>query len=309
MPEMRFIELQKELFSLFGNGDIDDALLLIDRIKTEFPERLDKIVFWEACAFSIQGKKEEAVAALRTGLIEGVWWNPYILTADPDLKGLQAHDGFREIVKKCEEIFSGQKKSAAPELFVYGNHQSEIGLFAMHARGTNVKDFAPYWLNEKGEDLYLYGFPQSSQIFGYHAYCWDDQETAVKEIVQAYKDFKRISHTKSDIIGGASQGGKLSIELSLSKKLPAINGFIAVIPAIKDLAPIEALLKDNEYSSLKGCIITGDQDPFYKNVLELMSLFEKSHIDCKLIVKEGLGHFFPQDFPELLSEAISYILR
>ncbi len=308
MSEGMFVERQKELFSSFKAGDMNEVLALIQQIKLEFPERLEKIRFWETCAYSILGKAQAAVAALQEGLKEGIWWNPYILTADPDLRNLQTHDGFKKIVEQCEEIFSTQKENATCELFVYGNRQSEIGILCMHARGTNVKDSAPYWLHEKDEQSYLFGFPQSSQVFGYQAYCWDDQEIALKEVEQAHKEFHKVSHIRSQIIGGASQGGKLAIELSLSKALPGIKGFIAVMPAIKNVAAIEALLKENDYSDLKGYIIIGDQDPFYQNTLDLMAILKAKKIDCQLIVKEGLGHFFPDDFSNMLTEAVAYIV-
>ena len=308
MSEGKFVERQKELFSSFEKGDMNEALALIQQIKIEFPERLEKIRFWEACAFSTLGKEQAAVATLQEGLKEGLWWNPYILTADPDLRNLQTHDDFKKIVEQCEEIFNTQKENATCELFVYGNRQSEIGILCMHARGTNVKDSAPYWLHEKDEQSYLFGFPQSSQVFGYQAYCWDDQEIALKEVEQAHKEFHKVSHIRSQIIGGASQGGKLAIELSLSKALPGIKGFIAVMPAIKNVAAIEALLKENNHSGLKGYIIIGDQDPFYQNTLDLMDILKANKIDCQLIVKEGLGHFFPEDFSNMLSEAVAYIV-
>lgn len=309
MSEREFVERQKELFSLFGKGNMNDASSLIGKIKAEFPKRLDKIIFWEACVLSNQGKADEAIAALQEGLKEGIWWNPYILTADKDLQNLQTHHEFKKIVLKCEEILNSQQKGTAAELFIYGHPQSEIGIFSMHARGTNVKDFAPYWLSEKGETSYLLGFPQSSQIFGCNAYCWDDQGSAINDIKQAFKTFREKYPTKSAIIGGASQGGKLSIELCLGSTLPEIKGFIAVMPAVKDAAAIETLLEETNHSDLRGCIIIGDQDPFYKNNLQLIQILEANHIDCKLIVKDGLNHFFPEDFPQLLSEAVEFILR
>ncbi|WP_234447527.1 hypothetical protein [Viridibacillus soli] len=85
------------------------------------------------------------------------------------------------------------------------------------------------------------------------------------------------------------------------------KGFIAVIPAIQDVSSIECLLKENRVTNLKGCIITGDKDPFYNKTLELMPILEAYDIQCKLIVKEGLGHFFPSDLTALLKEAVEYI--
>ncbi|MGC4378881.1 hypothetical protein WD019_18460 [Fictibacillus sp. Mic-4] len=79
------------------------------------------------------------------------------------------------------------------------------------------------------------------------------------------------------------------------------------IPAIKDISSFENLLKENHNPNLKGCIITGDKDPYYLKVLELMPVFEANHIPCKLVVEPGLGHFFPELFPALLQTAISYL--
>ncbi|NCU18772.1 hypothetical protein [Pallidibacillus pasinlerensis] len=87
-----------------------------------------------------------------------------------------------------------------------------------------------------------------------------------------------------------------------------VIGFIAVIPAIQDLSQFEKQLKENPVSGIKGCIITGDADYFYEKTVELTQLFEKYNLPCKFIVKEGLVHFFPADFTNLLKEAVDYIL-
>ena len=72
---------------------------------------------------------------------------------------------------------------------------------------------------------------------------------------------------------------------------------------------MEELLKKNKHARLRGCMITGDQDPFYSKTMELAALFEEYGLPCRIIVKKGLGHFFPDDFPDLLTEAVSFILE
>lgn len=306
VSETKFVELQKEIFGLFELEKYNEVHSLIERAHMEFPGRLDKTIFWSACAYSKQGSQENAIAVLKEGLKKGIWWNPLTLIRDKDLNNLQNSEEFKMIVNECREISENYKYISKPQLFTYGNDKSNTGLFSLHWRGSNVKDFAPYWFDNALLDDLFFAFPQSSQIFGYNAYCWDNRNIAVEEISASFSDFKEKYNTKQDIIAGASQGGKLAIELSLNGNFLGTKGFIAVIPAIQDVASLESLLMGNG-NKIKGCIITGDKDPFYNKTVELVKLFEENNFQCKLIVKEGLGHFFPADFTDLLKEAVEFI--
>lgn len=306
MSETNFTELQKELFHLFEMEQYTEIHALIEKAQTAFPERMDKTIFWRACAYAAEGNQENAIAALREGLQQGIWWNPMVLTRDRQLSTLKNIEEFNTILDECHANLKNQEHISQPQLFTYGNTQSETGLFSLHMRGSNVESSAAYWFNNQLLDELLFAFPQSSQVFGYNAYCWDDQSIAVDEINTAFGDFKEKFNTKQDIIAGASQGGKLAIELSLNGNTLGTKGFIAAIPAIQDVAPLGRLLAVNE-NKMKGCIITGDQDPFYDKTVEFVKLLAENDFPCKLIVKEGLGHFFPDDFTDLLKEAVEYI--
>ncbi|RVT57198.1 DUF3089 domain-containing protein [Niallia taxi] len=303
MSETEFVELQRKVFGLYKLGKYDEIHSLIEKVQDKFPEKLDKTIFWRACAYSVQGKQENAIAALKDGLQKGIWWNPLTLTRDQDLNNLKNIEEFETIVNECQEILESRKHKSKPQLFIYGNDKSNTGLISLHWRGSNVKDFAPYWFDNRE---FLFAFPQSSQVFGYNTYCWDNQKITVEEITASFREFKEKFNTKQDIMAGASQGGKLAIELSLNGNALGTKGFIAVIPAIKDVASVERLLVGNG-NKIKGCIITGDKDPFYNKTVELVNLLEENEFQCKLLVKEGLGHFFPADFADLLKEAIEFI--
>ena len=304
-----FMEQQKQIFSLFQAGDLDKVHTAIEQAEKDFPERLDKILFWKACVYAIQERSKEAVDVLQDGLNEGIWWNPATLTQDRDLSGLQGREDFQEVIRQCKSLLHSQKENTRPELYTYGNPQADIGIFTLHWRGANAPDFAAFWLDQKREQDYAFGFPQSSQIFASRSYCWDDKGKAEEDLKSAYQDWKNKHAAKQEILAGASQGGKLAIELLLAREELPASGFIAVIPAIQDVTLMEELLKKNKHAGLRGCVITGDQDPFYSKTVELAGLFEEYGLSCRLIVKEGLGHFFPDDFPELLSEAVSFVLE
>lgn len=299
MKRKRFVELQNELFRLFEKGEFDAIYRCIDEAKREFPERIDKTSFWEACAFSVEGKYEEAIVILNEALQKGIWWNPHTLIYDEDLKGLRDKIGFKTIVQKCEEILKKQQLTAHPKLFTYGNEKALAGIFSLHWRGSNINDFAPYWCEEKILREYMLGFSQSSQIYGMNSYSWDNHEIAIKDVMKSFNDFTNKYNLEDIIIAGASQGGNIAIELALKNMLEA-QKFIAVIPAIRDVEAIESMVISNDITNVKGYIVTGDKDPFYENTLQLMSMFEKYNVNCKLIVREGLGHLFPEDFTQIL---------
>ncbi|MCU5224447.1 MULTISPECIES: DUF3089 domain-containing protein [Bacillus] len=299
MKRKQFVELQNELFRLFEKREFEAIYRCIDKAKREFPERIEKTSFWEACAFSAEGKYEEAIVSLNEALEKGIWWNPHTLMQDEDLKGLREKTAFKMIVKKCEEIFKKQQLTANPKLFTYGNEKAKAGLFSLHWRGSHIDDFAPYWCEEEILHEYILGFSQSSQIHGMKSYSWDNHEIAIKDVMKTFNDFVNKYNLEDIIIAGASQGGNIAIELAL-KNMLATQKFIAVIPAIRDVKAIESIVASNDITNVEGYIVTGDKDLFYENTLQLMLMFEEYNVNCKLIVREGLGHLFPEDFKQIL---------
>ncbi|KGA98379.1 group-specific protein [Alkalihalobacillus alcalophilus ATCC 27647 = CGMCC 1.3604] len=306
MSNVEFIKLQKEMFTLFATKNFEEIHRYIDKVQTSFPTRLDKTLFWTACAYSLQQKTDEAISTFYQGLEKEIWWNPNLLTNDPDLHNLQDEKKFQELLTKCEDIYETEKLAATAKWNTYGNPESNTGIFTLHWRGSSNQDFAPYWLDEKTEN-YHFGFLQSSQIFSYNSYSWDNHVTSLNDITYFYEKFDQEYKHPNQVFAGASHGGHLAIELVLKQTFPKVNKFIAVIPAIKDVDYFETLIKSTLPTNIKGYIITGDEDPFYQNTLQLITLFEAYQIDCQFIVKQGLGHFFPDDFTSLLSIALKQL--
>ncbi|WP_144512171.1 TPR end-of-group domain-containing protein [Bacillus sp. FJAT-22090] len=303
MKTKTFLEIQKKLFNAFESGNFAEVQKLIDETVIRFPDRMEKYSFWRACTFARIGEKEEAISVLQEALSLGVWWNPNTLMRDPDLSLLHDEDQYQLIIQQCQSIL--EKQEPKENLFVpFGDEHAQTGIFSIHWRGSNIEDFAPFWV--EGND-YLIGFPQSSQPYAFNSYCWDDHEKAIVEVRHALKRFNERFEFDNLIVAGASQGGKLAIELALDNKSLHVKGFIAVVPAIVNLTEIESMIMKANKPNLKGCIITGDQDPFYKKTQELVEIFKQNNIECNIFVTEGLGHFFPDDFSKLLIKAVDFI--
>ena len=108
VSETKFVELAKEIFSLFALGKYNEVHSLIDRAEEEYPERLDKTIFWRACVFSLQGEPDNAIEALKKGLKKGIWWNPSSLIRDEDLSKLQNLKEFKMIVNECQKFWKNK---------------------------------------------------------------------------------------------------------------------------------------------------------------------------------------------------------
>jgi len=55
MSHQKFVEYQNQVISLASREKYNATLDLISNIEKEFPSRLDKINFWRACIYTLQG--------------------------------------------------------------------------------------------------------------------------------------------------------------------------------------------------------------------------------------------------------------
>ncbi|GAA0315363.1 hypothetical protein GCM10008967_02380 [Bacillus carboniphilus] len=304
----RFLETQKNLFQLFAEKKYQEALHLVQQAEDDFPSRIEKTYFWKACVYARLREFNKAVDCLNAGLEEGIWWNPHTLKNDPDFKEILNMEEFQRILDLCIERVEENNKSTIPKLQSYGNLNAEVGIFSIHWRGSSVEDYASYWLDEEMLKEYYFAFPQSSQVHSYNAYCWDNSEVATHELSQWMKDLKKKNPKRTWIVAGASQGGKIAIERSLLG-LDYGSDFIAAIPAISEVDSFRQIIRSHNVSGLKGVIITGDQDYFFDKTKELSELLNESGVSCRLIVRKGLGHFFPEDFTRLVKESVVFIKK
>lgn len=312
---MSVFELQQKLFELFDKKQYTEAIEIANIIENTNSDMKSKTYLWRACLYCALEQPASAITQLTVGLNEGVWWNPNTLKNDSDLKPLQDLEEFKKIVTTCEAILKEAASSSKPEyLMIKPQHntlKSTPLIYSLHWRGDNIKRFSQYWDSGEASDNYIFAFPQSSQIYGYNEYCWDDKEIAESDILNTLDQITDDEGLENNdvIIAGASQGGKLALDLALKGSIPNLKGFILVVPAIREIQEYEELFNQAREKGLKGYIITGDKDYFYAGVSKLHEHLLKSNFPCELYVKKGMGHFFPEDFNSILPTAISYILE
>ncbi|MDP4552753.1 DUF3089 domain-containing protein [Alkalihalobacillus macyae] len=305
---MNFANLQKHVSELVQEKRSDEALSLMEDAKKDFPNKIDRLGHWKANLYSIEGKKEEALAELNEVLANGLWWNPELLTSDPELDILKDSTEFKNIVNTCQSIFEKEKVAAQAEWNVLGNPLSDTVIFPLHWKGSNLVDFTMQWSEEKLVSNYLLGIPQSSQLFSYACYSWDDKDIASTDVRTTFREFEKNYnlYDKEVILSGASQGANVATQLSLHSDVEEFNEFIAIAPAF-EINELENIITTNLNGKVRGCIITGDKDPFYKSVLKAVTLFETYQIPFKLIVIQGMGHTLPDDLADVMEQAVNFV--
>lgn len=94
-------------------------------------------------------------------------------------------------------------------------------------------------------------------------YCLDDEARAVNDVAWAYE--RAVAQCRFDrdrvVLGGTSQGARIGIRTALAGDSTPARGFVAVVPALRDISPLEALMKGAASRGVRGYIIAGDQGP------------------------------------------------
>jgi predicted esterase len=312
--EQDFMEFRNKVYNLYLEGKYSEALEIAEKAYARFKDEISKTSYWLACLNSVLRKEDKAIEILTNSLNNGVWWSPKLLEGERDLDPVRNREEFKEILKKCSSIFREKQKESKPERLVFYpdkfDRETKYPLFvALHWKGGNAEEFSKYWkfVLKRG---YILLVPQSSQLNGTNAYCWDDWEKAKKEVISHIIEIKERHNLIEDsiIIAGASQGASIGIiNFALENTSPNIKRFIAVIPSIVDVSFLIPLLKNGIQKGVKGYIIAGEKDNFTKSIKDLYSEMEKAGLQCKLTIVTGLGHDFPPNFDIYLDEALDYV--
>ncbi len=316
MRGLKFETLQKLVFSYYGKCKYEKALD-IARIAAEgFPDELSRTSYWRACLYSLLGRQQEAIEVLRSALAKGIWWSPRAMQLDADFDGIKDTKAFEEILEDCRFYEERARKNSIPEVLVITPNKYTRGhiyplLFSIHWHNGNPQEFSRLWRYNSAFSSFILAFPQSSQATGVNEYCWDDEEASHRDIQELYNRVLKgyAVDTGCIIAAGASQGGKLALDMALKYNNDTVKGFIVFIPTLKEFESYIPYIKGAAAKNIRGCIITGDQDYYYSNVLTLNNCFKRFGLSCKLITLPGMGHFFPDDYEKKIKLAVDYIMN
>jgi alpha/beta hydrolase fold len=316
-----FLEFSKRVSDLHLAGRFHEALevaraaaILAQRV----PARLDwaaRTSYWIACLQSCLGDVDQALDTLQEALQHGLWWPQKALLENPDLGLLreQAHGRaeFAALVTEAGRLQSAAQAMTKLQVLVFSPDRVDETsplLLALHMRLANAEDAAVQWMAAVSAGLVL-AVPQSSQVAGVNAFCWDDMPRAAQDLATVYTQLREAHTFDPDrvIVAGASQGGGLAVTLALNGGVLPSHRFIAVVPLMQDAQDTTAL-RQADIATLapaidrgvrrgaRGWLLTGGQDFGRSHVEPLYREMVRRGLPCHWVMGPVTAPGFPQSF-------------
>lgn len=307
-----FDDLQERVFALYAERRFKEMHALLDGAVDRFPKRSSRITFWQACVDSLLGDPERALERLSRGAAEGLFWPENWLETDPDLAAARALPGYEEMV---EAVRRSAKRANAnrrkhPEVLLFPPEAGPVRglLIGLHMYERSAAVSAAHWRPATGMGLAV-AVPQSTQVSGDGEPAWTDPAVTERDVRLAREEAldRYPEAAAATVLGGASQGGARAAAIALTGDPFPCRGLVGVVSPYPDLQDVSATARDAAARDLRAYLLTGDRDTTRDQVEHLYGDLIAGGVKAELDLVPGLGHEFPDDFPERLRRAIEFI--
>ncbi|MFX0208485.1 MAG: alpha/beta hydrolase [Candidatus Hodarchaeota archaeon] len=314
MNEENYQQIRQRLQESFEQQEFEQGLIIAKEIKEKFPDHASAAYFNLAFLQAQLNLIDDTVDTLKEGYEKGLWWDESSIRMFPNFDQLIQHDKFNEVVKnyveryrKIREATSFEWEVFTPENF--DSDQQYPALFSLHQGTGNIEGAKQNWKSALEHDVLL-AIPQSSQIVEPNKFTWLDIESGLNDLKAIYSQILSSHHidTNKIFLSGFSIGATLALEATFTRPQFAVRGCIVVNPTF---IPPYSIPKNFEYAKKEGvkcCIIVGTKDPSYEQIKELNGLLDRENIEHQFYEIPDLGHAFPDNFKEILSEMITFNL-
>ncbi|MED0824818.1 alpha/beta hydrolase [Bacillus pacificus] len=304
---MTYIQLLNETLHCYASkGSLEAYTYIMEHAKGIVGNEAQIYNFKYALA-SAAGLEEEAMHVMKEAIIEkGFWYGNEYLISDDDLKPLHKFEEFHQMVQLCKEREELAKKTERADVKYIDSKKKEKLFIAMHGDQENIATVEPYWKSVLDQD-YTLALPQSSQIQFSDGFVWDDIQRGKEELKEHYVKFIENHRGESVIIGGFSAGARVALYTILHKDID-VDGFIFMAPWLPEIDEWNELLEVLQDKNIKGYVVCGDQDEdCFECTQQFVQVLKDKNIEHEFKVVPNLKHDYPEDFDELLKEAIKYI--
>ncbi|ONH00596.1 alpha/beta hydrolase [Bacillus cereus] len=304
---MTYIQLLNETLHCYASkGSLEAYTYIMEHAKGIVGNEAQIYNFKYALA-SAAGLEEEALHLMKEAIMEkGFWYGYEYLISDDDLKLLHKFEEFHKMVQLCKEREELAKKTERADVKYIEGKKKEKLFIAMHGDQENIGIIEPYWKSVLSQD-YTLALPQSSQIQFSDGFVWGDIHRGKEELKEHYVKFIENHTVERVIIGGFSAGAGVALYTVLQKDI-AVDGFIFMAPWLPEIEEWNELLEVLQNQNIKGYVVCGEQDEdCFEYTQQFVQLLRDKNIEHKYKVVPNLNHDYPEDFDELLKEAIAYI--
>jgi predicted esterase len=308
-----FAKFRTDVFRLHDDGRYDEALDLVEREGTSYPEETSGITYWRICLLAGRGDTSGALKEMVQAVESGWWRGEPILRQDRDLAQLQGVPAFERLVKTCRSRQEAAQSQTRPTMKVLTPKEAAPPngyplMIALHGFGGNVADFSTAWahLPTRG---WLVMLPQASEVVDFEGYAWWDHEKAGREIDNHFAAL-RASHRidpSGIVLAGYSQGGVMASWLALQDRPVQARGVLGIVPGLRDADTFANLAKGHA-DTFRVYVLIGSRDLAVERVRRFAHLFQSAGFPTKVEEQPELDHEIPTRFDEVTVRALEFIM-
>ena len=311
-----YVALDLELDRLLEAGEDVRGLELLNWALEGLPEDRADVLINRAILHCRLDRPAEAFEDVKT-LLELEFSGPLHWKVFDSLRSLP---GYAD-VKAANDAFVAEQKAEARMVYrVFrpeglGDGEACPLAFVLHGDGglANLEQFPGVWpaepLTSKGIAV---AYVQSSQFLFTNNHGWlPNPEVARGDILEAYHAICEEMAIDSErvLLTGFSGGATTSMSLAFTGALRG-RGFIAVSPA--PWLPIGVDAKSVARAAkrdLAGVILEGELEVPVEAHETMCEMFRTAALRHRYVINPGIGHSFPVDLGQKLSDAVDFIFE
>jgi predicted esterase len=303
-------DLYAKLIELYNGKNYLEAAVLAENHLAIFPEKTRQLTYNMAFFYTLLGNYDNAIKALNYGHNKGIFYGVWDFFADQWKPLLETSAGKDFLAENDKRVKAAQEKAelvvdiSLPEGY---DASKKYPLFiALHGGGENLAEFKPNWTSPIMKKDYIVAYLQSTQVASMTGFHWQDNETTKKDISKALYIIKKkhLIDEKEILMGGFSSGGYGSMIIAFSNTIP-VKGLILLCPPVPDVTNEQ--LSESCIRGLRVMMLTTELDNRIEQQKELVARLQKSNIAAKLEIFPNIGHWYPNDLPEKIDNAIKFI--
>lgn len=306
-----YASMRARVGELFAKGQYSSAATILKNHLDRLPENAVANTYNLSLTALMQGREEETIYWLEEGLRRGVFFNIWAFEGD-NWKPVAGHPRFQVLVEHNRELARAAQAKAEMKLEVvtpegYDSSKRYPLFIALHGGGENLETFKPRWTSPRLRSEFVVAYVQSSQVASMDGYHWQDDAIAARELRRAFDEVKgRASVDPEQVyIGGFSSGGYGSVQAVLNGVVPA-RGFVLLCPELP-ADPSDEQLEPLVRKRVRGTILTSELDRRIERQKEFGAFLTARQVPVRIVVIPNAGHWYPDDLPRLIDEALAFL--
>ena len=311
MSRATYGELQDEVARLRAEGQLADALALIEREGPRFRDQIAFVHLWRMSLAVALGDLQHAIRAFDEALAAGCRYPMPMLMDWPAVAPLRDIVEFERLVHISAMRYDAELAASRPPVIterpdLVAPPRGLPLLVVLHGNNETAERAAPHWRSAVRRGVVL-AVPASAEIsFSPGVFVWNDADRAQADVVAHVERLvreQRIDPARI-VLAGYSMGALRALQLAYSAALHA-RAVIVVAPWLPagEVEPLAAA------RPVRTFLAVGDRDGGgHEGATALAARLREQGVPVRLEVAAGGGHGYPPEWETALGEALDFAL-